>query len=172
MGEAEFEKLFELVEEKFTSSDKQDLRDLMWIKMNSAHSSWQYRERKNFLGLPDNQRDGYVPEGVDTEDWVQAVHYWASDDFKKMSKRNKQNRGKVEGKNTCGSRTYGEVAENMRDPLTGKMKSHDEGKIKELVEAGSKLTYKEMVCLASGKALTQSSRRSRRRGKDKYLLRT
>ncbi|CAI0461428.1 unnamed protein product, partial [Linum tenue] len=43
-----------------------------------------------------------------------------------MSKRNKQNRGKVEGKNTCGSRTYGEVAENTRDPLTGKMKSHDE----------------------------------------------
>ncbi|CAI0393621.1 unnamed protein product, partial [Linum tenue] len=99
MDEAGIEKLFELVEEKFTSSDKQELRDLMWIKMNSAHSSWQYRERKNFLGLSDNERDGYVPEGVDAEDWVQAVQYWASDDFKKMSKRNKQNRGKVEGKN-------------------------------------------------------------------------
>ncbi|CAL1394102.1 unnamed protein product [Linum trigynum] len=160
--------------------------------MSSAHSSWQYREHKDFLALDDNQRGVYVPEGVDAEDWAQAVQYWISDDFKEMSKRNKQNREKVEGKNTCGSRTYGEVADNTRDPLTGNKKSHDEiyyalhtkknkqGDIlwpdprskaiylkrKELVDAGSKLTCKEMVRVASGKPPP-----SRRGAKNKLILR-
>ncbi|CAI0546078.1 unnamed protein product, partial [Linum tenue] len=179
------DKLCSLVEEKFKSNCSEKLRSFIFKKMKKSYSTTLYNLRKKFQEMDQNERESYVPDGIDKEDWKQAVVNWGSELFKKKSVRNKKNRSQVKVKNVCGSRSHDEFEFNMIDPKTGikksvdevwraqHMKKNEEGemiwcdeaskaiyeRIKEIVNQGTYLSNKEIILKAKGKL---SSRRVRR----------
>lgn len=67
----------------------------------------------------DEERLSHPPKDVMPEDWKFLIGYFGSQTFKAKSERNKINRKKQTTKHLCGSRSFAEVEESMRDPLTG-----------------------------------------------------
>ncbi|KAM3359246.1 hypothetical protein P3S68_022179 [Capsicum galapagoense] len=65
------------------------------------------------------------PEDVKLDDWKHLVEYFGSDEFKVVSERNKKNRDKKITKHSCGTKSFAEVEESTRDPLTGEKEIPD-----------------------------------------------
>ncbi|KAM3238742.1 hypothetical protein P3L10_013775 [Capsicum annuum] len=68
----------------------------------------------------DNDKDrlSHQPEDVELDDWKHLVEYFGTDEFKFVSERIKRNREKQITKHSCGTRSFAEVEESMRNPLT------------------------------------------------------
>ncbi|KAM3222484.1 hypothetical protein P3L10_021754 [Capsicum annuum] len=74
-----------------------------------------------------NDKDilSYRLEDVELDDWKHLVEHFGSDKFKVVSERNKRNREKQIAKHCCGSRSFAEVEESTRNPLTGEKDTPD-----------------------------------------------
>ncbi|XP_055812665.1 uncharacterized protein LOC129882408 isoform X2 [Solanum dulcamara] len=59
-----------------------------------------------------------MPEQVDEAEWKFLVEYFSSDDFKKMSERNKSNKAKQEMNHICGRKSFQAVSFEARDTNT------------------------------------------------------
>ncbi|KAF3635285.1 putative formin-like protein 3-like [Capsicum annuum] len=112
-------------------------RDGNWQKIVLKHGEAMWvRVRDKFEvrnGLPEYKLQGFVIstmqrlfrswkaqlQDVELDDLKHLVEYLGSDEFKVVSKRNKRNREKQITKHSCGTRSFAEVEESMRNPLTG-----------------------------------------------------
>uniref|UniRef100_A0A3Q7HVM5 Uncharacterized protein n=1 Tax=Solanum lycopersicum TaxID=4081 RepID=A0A3Q7HVM5_SOLLC len=61
-----------------------------------------------------------MPSQVNEAEWKFLVEYFISDDFKKMSERNKSNKAKQEVNHICGRKSFQAVSFEARDTNTGK----------------------------------------------------
>ncbi|KAL3327964.1 hypothetical protein AABB24_035562 [Solanum stoloniferum] len=61
-----------------------------------------------------------MPSQVSEAEWKFLVEYFNSDDFKKMSERNKSNKAKQEVNHICGRKSFQAVSFEARDTNTGK----------------------------------------------------
>lgn len=61
-----------------------------------------------------------MPSQVNEAEWKFLVEYFNSDDFKKMSERNKSNKAKQEVNHICGRKSFQAVSFEARDTNTGK----------------------------------------------------
>ncbi|KAH0672937.1 hypothetical protein KY290_025220 [Solanum tuberosum] len=82
----------------------------------------------------DEDRLSNRPEDVELEDWKYLVKYFGSEKFKVTSERNKNNREKQITKHSCGTRSFAEVEESTRDPLSGEKDSLDKSQLEQLVD--------------------------------------
>nr|XP_009770444.1 PREDICTED: uncharacterized protein LOC104221145 isoform X2 [Nicotiana sylvestris] len=64
-------------------------------------------------------------EDVELEDWKYLIQYFESQDFKVVSERNKRNRENQITKHTCGTRSFAEVEESTRNPITEEIDTPD-----------------------------------------------
>ncbi|KAH0632758.1 hypothetical protein KY284_035544 [Solanum tuberosum] len=61
-----------------------------------------------------------MPSQVSEAEWKFLVEYFNSDDFKKMSERNKSNKAKQEVNHICGRKSFQAISFEARDTNTGK----------------------------------------------------
>ncbi|XP_025883641.2 uncharacterized protein [Solanum lycopersicum] len=61
-----------------------------------------------------------IPTDVNETEWKFLVDYFSSDEFKKMSERNKNNKAKQEVNHICGRKTFQAVSYEARNTTTGK----------------------------------------------------
>ncbi|XP_069148906.1 uncharacterized protein [Solanum lycopersicum] len=61
-----------------------------------------------------------IPTDVNETEWNFLVDYFSSDEFKKMSERNKNNKAKQEVNHICGRKTFQAVSYEARNTTTGK----------------------------------------------------
>lgn len=61
-----------------------------------------------------------MPAQVNEAEWKFLVEYFSSDEFKKMSERNKSNKAKQEVNHICGRKSFQAVSFEARDTNTGK----------------------------------------------------
>ncbi|KAL3348570.1 hypothetical protein AABB24_021973 [Solanum stoloniferum] len=88
--------------------------------MKRLFRTWKTRLHAEYLRYnTDEERLSHPPKDVVPEDWEFLIQYFGSQTFKAKSKRNKINRKKQTTKHLCGSKSFAEVEESTRDPLTG-----------------------------------------------------
>ncbi|XP_009792327.1 uncharacterized protein LOC107805844 isoform X1 [Nicotiana tabacum] len=88
--------------------------------MQRLFRTWKTRLHAEYLRYnTDEERLSHPPKDVMPEDWEFLVQYFGSPTFKAVSERNKTNRKKQTTKHSCGSKSFAEVEESTRDPLTG-----------------------------------------------------
>nr|XP_009793031.1 PREDICTED: uncharacterized protein LOC104239957 [Nicotiana sylvestris] len=71
------------------------------------------------------ERLSHQPEDVELEDWKYLIQYFGSPEFKVVSERNKRNREKQITKHACGTKSFAEVEEYTRNPITGELDTPD-----------------------------------------------
>ncbi|KAH0716600.1 hypothetical protein KY290_012760 [Solanum tuberosum] len=94
--------------------------------MQRLFRAWKARLHNHYCAYStDEDRLSNRPEEVELEDWNYLVKYFGSEKFKVISERNKNNREKQITKHSCGTRSFAEVEESTRDPLSGEIDSPD-----------------------------------------------
>ncbi|XP_016433028.1 uncharacterized protein LOC107759569 [Nicotiana tabacum] len=94
--------------------------------MQRLFRAWKARLSRLYSKYNTNEeRLSHRPEDVELEDWKYLIQYFGSQDFKVVSERNKRNREKQITKHTCGTRSFAEVEESMRNPITGEIDTAD-----------------------------------------------
>ncbi|KAH0669665.1 hypothetical protein KY285_023833 [Solanum tuberosum] len=94
--------------------------------MQRLFRAWKARLHNHYCAYSmDEDRLSNRPEDVELEDWKYLVKYFGSEKFKVISERNKNNREKQITKHSCGTRSFAEVEEATRDPLSGEKDSPD-----------------------------------------------
>ncbi|XP_055812667.1 stress response protein NST1-like isoform X4 [Solanum dulcamara] len=71
-----------------------------------------------------------MPEQVDEAEWKFLVEYFSSDDFKKMSERNKSNKAKQEMNHICGRKSFQAVsfeADTVKEVVAEQIQEIEEG---------------------------------------------
>nr|XP_009774923.1 PREDICTED: uncharacterized protein LOC104224899 isoform X3 [Nicotiana sylvestris] len=71
------------------------------------------------------ERLSHRPEDVELEDWKYLIRYFGSPKFKVASERNKRNRDHQIIKHTYGTKSFAEVEESTRNPITGELDTPD-----------------------------------------------
>ncbi|KAH0689328.1 hypothetical protein KY290_017486 [Solanum tuberosum] len=112
------------------SSGKQDTFQLPDIQHNrdtilqTTKNLYRYRRSrhhdhfKKFATKEESLQN--IPTDVNEAEWKFLVDYFSSDDFMKMSERNKNNKAKQEVNHICGGKTFQAVSYEVRDTTTGK----------------------------------------------------
>ncbi|XP_059288588.1 uncharacterized protein LOC132041929 [Lycium ferocissimum] len=94
--------------------------------MQRLFRAWKARLHTDYLRYStDEERLSHRPEDVQLEDWKYLVKYFGSEEFKVVSERNKRNRAKQITKHACGTRSFAEVEESTRDPVSGEKDTLD-----------------------------------------------
>nr|XP_009789979.1 PREDICTED: uncharacterized protein LOC104237517 isoform X2 [Nicotiana sylvestris] len=94
--------------------------------MQRLFRAWKARLSRLYSKYNTNEeRLSHRPEDVELEDWKYLIQYFGSQDFKVVSDRNKRNREKQITKHTCGTRSFAEVEESTRNPITGEIDTPD-----------------------------------------------
>ncbi|XP_049359539.1 uncharacterized protein LOC125824234 [Solanum verrucosum] len=94
--------------------------------MQRLFRAWKARLHNHYCAYStDEDRLSNRPEDVELEDWKYLVKYFGSEKFKVISERNKNNREKQITKHSCGTRSFAEVEESTRDPISGELDSPD-----------------------------------------------
>lgn len=111
------------VKEKFEVGDGRGehvLQGFVASTMKRLFRTWKTRLHAEYSCYnTDEERLSHPPKDVMPEDWKFLIQYFGSQAFKAKSERNKINRKKQTTKHTCGSKSFAEVEESTRDPLTG-----------------------------------------------------
>nr|XP_009778222.1 PREDICTED: uncharacterized protein LOC104227639 [Nicotiana sylvestris] len=94
--------------------------------MQRLFRAWKARLSRLYSKYNTNEeRLSHRPKDVELEDWKYLIQYFGSQDFKVVSDRNKRNREKQITKHTCGTRSFTEVEESTRNPITGEIDTPD-----------------------------------------------
>ncbi|KAL3820222.1 hypothetical protein ACJIZ3_006127 [Penstemon smallii] len=78
-------------------------------KLHSYYKDHKYDE--NVLNQP--------PEGVELSDWELLINYFECEEFRNVSDRNSENRGKLKMFHTCGTKSIAQYCYEDRDTETG-----------------------------------------------------
>ncbi|KAM3323322.1 putative protein isoform X2 [Capsicum chacoense] len=117
------EKMWLKVKEKFEvggGRGEHVLQSFVASTMKRLFRTWKTRLHAEYSRYDtDDKRLSHPPKDVTLDDWKFLVLYFGSQAFKAKSERNKINRKKQTTKHTCGSKSFAEVEESTRDPLTG-----------------------------------------------------
>ncbi|XP_071904703.1 uncharacterized protein [Coffea arabica] len=84
-------------------------------QLNILYRNHRYRLHKYFLTFETKEEAiQHVPEGVSIKDWTWICNYFGSEEFKKISDRNKVNRAKNETHTTVGTKSLARVVEEKK----------------------------------------------------------
>ncbi|XP_073116456.1 uncharacterized protein [Elaeis guineensis] len=123
------ERMWLQVKEKFKmEDDRNEYRLCIFVlaTMQRLYRGWRNHLHDLYKKFrTDEKRLANIPEDVTSEDWKYMMAYFSSDTFQKVSKRNVANRAKLVTKHTCGTRSYAEVEESIRDPEIGEKAPSD-----------------------------------------------
>ncbi|XP_038698633.1 uncharacterized protein LOC119996164 [Tripterygium wilfordii] len=117
------------VKEKFMVAEGKQYKFQAFVidTMRRLYRIWKHRLHEMYKRFEtDEERLENVPSDVKSEDWKLLIEYFSSEKFQKISQRNAANRAKLVTKHTCGTRSFTEVEESMRDPISGKKPPPDE----------------------------------------------
>ncbi|KAF5744017.1 hypothetical protein HS088_TW08G00605 [Tripterygium wilfordii] len=117
------------VKEKFIVAEGKQYKFQAFVidTMRRLYRIWKHRLHDTYKRFQtDEERLENVPSDVKSEDWKLLIEYFRSEKFQKISQRNTANRAKLVTKYTCGTRSFAEVEESMRDPISGKRPPPDE----------------------------------------------
>ncbi|OAY81177.1 hypothetical protein ACMD2_23538 [Ananas comosus] len=87
------------------------------VPMHYKDKMWDDLMEK-YDGLADEERLQNCPNDISESDWASLVEYFGSEQFKRMSARNKENRAKQSTSSICGRKSFATVLYDMRDPET------------------------------------------------------
>ncbi|XP_060216626.1 uncharacterized protein LOC132644087 [Lycium barbarum] len=102
------------------------LQGFVISSMQRLVRAWKAQLHTDYLRYStDEDRLSHRPEDVQLEDWKYLVKYFGSEEFKVVSERNKRNRAKQITKHACGTRSFAEVEESTRDPVSAEKDKPD-----------------------------------------------
>ncbi|KAH0639163.1 hypothetical protein KY290_036448 [Solanum tuberosum] len=110
-----------------TLKESTSLTDVAYPEQNDSYSTTyttRYRRSrhhdhfKKFATKEESLQN--IPTNVNEAEWKFLVDYFSSDDFKKMSERNKSNKAKQEVNHICGRKSFQAVSYEARNTHTGK----------------------------------------------------
>lgn len=110
------------VKEKFMADPHNEFRfdAFLLSTMQRLYRCWKNRLHMIYIKYNnDEERMTNIPDDVTPKAWKKLMDHFSSLEFQKVSQRNSKNRSKLTTKHTCGTRSYAEVEEMTRDPITG-----------------------------------------------------
>nr|CAD1820395.1 unnamed protein product [Ananas comosus var. bracteatus] len=111
------QKMFDDLVEKYNGIGNQ--KENVFDHLKKMYRDWRYRLHLYYLRFEsDEDRLRKVPEFVADSDWAYLVEYFGSEEFKRMSARNKRNRAKQGAATIKGRTSFGKIRYAMRDPVS------------------------------------------------------
>nr|CAD1823423.1 unnamed protein product [Ananas comosus var. bracteatus] len=111
------QKMFDDLVEKFNGIANQ--KENVFDHLKKMYRDWRHRLHLYYLRFEsDENRLRKVPEFVADSDWAYLVEYFGSEEFKRMSARNKRNRAKQGAATIKGRTSFGKIRYAMRDPVS------------------------------------------------------
>ncbi|XP_060185240.1 uncharacterized protein LOC132614739 isoform X1 [Lycium barbarum] len=105
----------------FQLPDTQHIRDTILERANHLYRYRRKRLHDHFKKFAtEEERLQNKPKEVNEVEWKFLVEYFNSEDFKRMSERNKTNKAKQELNHICGRKSFQAISFEKRDINTGK----------------------------------------------------
>nr|XP_043626304.1 uncharacterized protein LOC122597795 isoform X2 [Erigeron canadensis] len=112
-------KLLQLIKTKFDIPEDNVVET--WLLQSLGHQVKNWRARLRDLyhdpSLSIKQQKRSRPKQVQKKQWKKLVDYWNEEDFKMLSKKNKDNRGKKKMVQITGKKSYARVREELKESL-------------------------------------------------------
>lgn len=114
-------KLWLAIKEKFNLREDAQVKKAVFGQLNRQYRSYRHKLHAHYLQNKENEKLlEKSPDGVSPATWETLIRYFESDNFKKVSDRNKENRKKVKMIHTFGAKSIAQYCYEDSDWETGR----------------------------------------------------
>ncbi|KAG8391025.1 hypothetical protein BUALT_Bualt01G0145100 [Buddleja alternifolia] len=112
-------KMWLAMKQKFNLQENFQVKKIVIDQLNRQYRSRRHKLHAYYLKRKDDEDILHKPpNGVLQNDWEQFMNYVESDEFKRLSDRNKENRKKLTMSHACGKKSIAQYCFEERDPKT------------------------------------------------------
>ncbi|KAG8372858.1 hypothetical protein BUALT_Bualt12G0110700 [Buddleja alternifolia] len=112
-------KMWLAMKQKFNLQENFQVKKIVIDQLNRQYRSRRHKLHAYYLKRKDDKDILHKPpNGVLQNDWEQFINYVESDEFKRLSDRNKENRKKLTMSHACGTKSIAQYCFEERDPET------------------------------------------------------
>ncbi|CAA0827401.1 Unknown protein [Striga hermonthica] len=109
------------MKQKFNLEEDIGVKKIVFEQLNRQYQSLRHNLHEHYENnLDDENILEHPPKGITPENWAAVINYFETEDFKKVSERNKQNRRKLKLSHACGTKSIAQYCYEECDIETGK----------------------------------------------------